>query len=96
MVPNKNSSLYKQVLLIVGGYHKSNDKEMFLLRTYQTVMDSTFVFTADILLGSTKQFPSCRTKLLQTHVQTATSHLLQPPSVQVHMDYTMVLNELKA
>lgn len=94
----KYSPLYKQVLLIVEGYHESNHKEMFLLRAYKTAMDIAFVFTTGIiLLGRAKQFPSCHIRLLWTHVQqSAALHRLQPLSVWVHMDYSMFLNELKA
>lgn len=37
---SKCSSPYKQVLPIAEGHHKSNPKEMFLLRAYRTVMDT--------------------------------------------------------
>lgn len=40
----KHSSLYKHVLLVAEGYHKSNYKEMFLLRAYRTVMDITRLY----------------------------------------------------
>lgn len=61
------------------------------------IMDITFVFITDILLGRAKQFPSCHIRLLQTQMQwSATLHLLQPPSVEVHTDYSMFLSELKA
>ena len=87
---NKSSSLYRQVLLITEGYHKSNHKATFLSRAFRRVTGITFLSAAEL-------HPARHTRLAQAHMRpSAAPHLLPPLALRVHTDYSMFLNELKA